>query len=254
MTDVEKKVAPVEEPKKPEDKPTDPAAPKPEDKKEPTIKETLGEQKPEPKAPNMIPEAAFLDEKKGRKEAERKLKELEDSIKAGASKEEISGDIEKIAEKYGVDKDFLKEFSAATKAQAKAEAKKELEAEEAAKRAPQDEKDRQGKIDAAFKKGYGAAMEKFPELKDIVKESVIKSLSLDPANADKTFSQLIEDTYGNARSGKRTIETPTPRGGKEPGEVDFARAAKDTAYFKEVMADPELKKKYNAGIHTRIAI
>lgn len=251
MSIEEKKDAPVEEPKKPAD-PADPAK-KEEEKKEPTIKEALGTAKTEPKGKeNLIPEAAFLEEKKGRKEAERKLKELEESIKAGATKEEISEDLDALAEEYGIDKDFLKKFEKATTAKAKAAAKKELEDEAAARRAPVEEKEKQDRIDTAFKKGFGAAMEKFPELKGIVKEGVIKTLSLDPANADKTFSQLIEETYGDARSGKRTIENPTPRGGKEPGEIDFDKARKNTEYFKEIMADPELKKKYNAGIEKRI--
>lgn len=257
MSKEAKKDAPVEEPKQPE-APTDPKEEKPEDKKEPTIKEALdGDKKPEApaKKENLIPEAAFLEEKKGRKEAEKALKELQDKIAAGdAGKDEISEDLDALADEYGIDKNFLKKFEAATTAKAKAAAKKELEEEAAKARKPQEEKEKAEKIDAAFKKGFGAAMEKFPELKEIVVPSVIKTLSLDPANADKTFSQLIEETYGNARSGKRTIENPTPRGGKEPGEIDFARAAKDTEYFKEIMADPEMKKKYNSGIEKRISI
>ncbi|MFA6095645.1 MAG: hypothetical protein WC767_02270 [Candidatus Paceibacterota bacterium] len=261
MSKEEKKDAPVEESKKPET----PAAPasdkKPsEEKKEPTIGEELGieDKGKKPDAPakeNLIPEAAFLEEKKGRKKAEKALEDLQAKIAAGESgKEEISADIEALAEEYGIDKNFLKKFEAATTAKAKAEAKKELEEEAAKARKPQEEKDRAEKIDNAFKKGFGAAMEKFPELKEIVVPSVIKTLSLDPANQDKTFSQLIEETYGAARSGKRTIENPTPRGGKEPGEVDFARAAKDTAYFNEIMADPDLKKKYNSSIEKRISL
>lgn len=266
MSKEEKKDAPVEEPKTPEANPADPTAAKPEDKKEPTIKETLkegegeGDKKPDgDKKPegNLIPESAFLEEKKGRKKAEKDLKELQEKIAAGeSSKEEISSDIDALAEEYGIDKNFLKKFEEATiakvKAAAKEEAKKEADEKASKDKSESEKKDKADKIEKAFQKGFGAAMEKFPELKDIVVPSVIKTLSLDPANQEKTFSQLIEETYGAARRGKGTIENPTPRGGKEPGEIDFARAAKDTEYFKEIMADPDLKKKYNAGLEKRV--
>jgi len=92
-----------------------------------------------------------------------------------------------------------------------------------------------------------------PEYENLVNREVIKVLSLDPKNANKTFAQLIEETYGKAITGKRTIETTKPGGGKEPTEIDFDKALKDTEYFKEIMSNPTLKKKYNDSISSRVS-
>jgi len=59
------------------------------------------------------------------------------------------------------------------------------------------------------------------------------------------MTQILEEAYGNAITGKRTIETTKPGGGKEPTEVDYHRAQTDSEYFKQIMDSPNLKKKYN---------
>lgn len=245
----------------PAEKPVETPEAKPEEKKEQTIGDVLdgegGEDKGKPKSENAIPEAAFLEEKKGRKEAEKRaekaeadLKALKESIEGGATKSEISEDVEALAEKHGVDKDFLKEFAATIEKRVRKEG--EAAADKAAETGK--EKDRQEKIDKAFSEHFDKAMADMPEFKDIVNKDVIKTLSLDPKNAKKTFKQLIEDTYGNAIPGKRTVETTKPGGGKDPGVVDMARAKKDSAYFKEVMADPELKKQYNEKLPSTLQL
>ncbi len=54
---------------------------------------------------------------------------------------------------------------------------------------------RQRHIDESFTKYYNLALDRLPEYKPIVDPEVIKRLSLDPSNKDKTFSQLIIETY-----------------------------------------------------------
>ena len=94
-------------------------------------------------------------------------------------------------------------------------------------------------------------MERAPEFKAIANPEVIKSLAILPQNAKKTLSQILEETYGNAITGKRTIETTSPGGGKEPEPLDIKRAEKDIEYFKEVMADPKKKAQYNEAMLKR---
>ena len=83
---------------------------------EPTAEKTIGETlnpTPEPvveKQPNTVPESAFLNEKKSRKEAERKVKELEELIRDGGTRKEVSASVKSIAEKYEVDPTFLEEY------------------------------------------------------------------------------------------------------------------------------------------------
>lgn len=242
----------------PAEKPVEAPKPQAEEKKEQTIGDVLDDGVPEAKPEKSgIPEAAFLEEKKGRKEAERRAaqveKELEDlkkTIESGATKSEISADVSDLAKKHGVDEEFLKDFASTIEARVRKEAK--TAAEEVAR--PIEEAKRQEKIDKAFSEHFAKAMENMPEFSGVVNQEVIKTLSLDPKNANKTFKQLIEETYGNAIPGRRTVETTKPGGGKDPGVVDIARAKTDPSYFKEVMADPELKKQYNSKLHETLPL
>lgn len=226
-------VAPVEESKdtKPE------AEQEKSEKTEPS--KTIGDAL-DTKQESTVPESAFLQKKKDLKAAEKRIKELEALVQEGATKAEISDDVDSIAEEFGVDKTFLKKLTAAI----------EKKADEKIK--PIAEKEKAARIDAIFNKSFDEAMETLPELKGIVSKGVIKTLSLDPSNQRKTFVDLIQEVYGSAVQGKHTIERTTPRGGKSPEEIDFNRIKKDTAYFKEIMSDPATKAKYNEGLAKRL--
>lgn len=187
---------------------------------------------------NLIPESVFLGEKKARKALEKEVKALKEMIEAGGTKEEISEDIAEIAEEHNVDKGFLQKLASSIKKNAE----KELDEKYSSKFS---EKEKKENFELAFSKAYNVAMDRAPEFASIANMDVIKTLSLQPQNAKKTISQLLEETYGNALTGKRTIEKTTPAGGKDPEPLDFARASKDIEYFKEVMADPKKKAQYN---------
>lgn len=179
----------------------------------------------------------FVLEKKSRAKVERELAALKQSIENGASQGEINSDIDAIADKYDVDKDFLEDLSSTIK--------KGFEDELSAKQLVEQ---RAKKFEKAFENAYSEALDRGPEFKTIANADVIKQLALLPQNAKKTLSQILEDTYGNALTGKRTIETTKPGGGKDPEPLDFNRASKDTSYFLEVMADPKKKAQYNEAM------
>lgn len=227
-------------PEKTDEKPAEKTGevPKEEKKEEPekTIEEMKGDEKPT--APNMVPESAFLGEKKARKAAEKELKALRELVEGGGSKSEISASIAELAEEHDIDKNFLQKFASAIKA----ETEKELDEKYSSRF---ESKEKQEKFDDIFGKAYQKALERAPDFKDIANANVIKSLSVLPENAKKTLTQLLEETYGNAISGKRTIETTNPGGGKEPEPLNFDKARRDPKYFDEVMADPKLKAEYN---------
>jgi len=189
---------------------------------------------PEVEEVRTVPEHVFVEQKKALKKAEKELKALKDSIESGASQREVSSDIESIADKYEVDKGFLEELSSTIKK----DFENKLTAQQAAKQ-------RADKFDDSFKKAYDQALDRGPEFSPIANPDVIKQLALLPQNAKKTISQILEDTYGNALTGKRTIETTKPGGGKDPEPLDIAKAEKDINYFNEVMADPKKKAQYN---------
>lgn len=195
-------------------------------------------EKPEEKKENLIPESVFLGEKKARKALEKEVKALKEMIEAGGTKEEISEDIAAIAEEHNIDKKFLQQLATTIRKNAE----KDLDEKYSSKF---DKKEKNENFDNAFTKAWQVAMERAPEFEKIANVEVIKTLSLQPQNAKKTVSQLLEETYGNAITGKRTIEKTTPGGGKDPEPLDFAKAGKDIEYFKQVMADPKLKAEYN---------
>src|SRR5205823_1006985 len=117
-----------------------------------------------------------------------------------------------------------------------------------AKFKPFEEKDRAEKVKGAFNTHFDKALAEMEDYKDVVNKDAIFALSLNPANASKTLPQLIEETYGNAIAGKRSIETTTPRGGAAPGELDIARINSDPAYLEEVMKDSTLKKQFDEHV------
>lgn len=116
------------------------------------------------------------------------------------------------------------------------------------------EKEKRAERDAKLAAGLNKALEAAPEFKDIANADVIKQMALNPANKDKTFVQLLEEAYGNALGGRRTIETTTPRGGAKDTKVDIDRACKDSEYRREVLANPDLRKQYNESIQDRIGL
>ena len=195
--------------------------------------------------PETVPLPAFLDMKKDAKKFEKLYNELvEKNAKGDSTKEEINDDLQALAEEFDIDPKFVSKLGKIL------ESKAEKKAGDAIKpildrEAALTKKEKDALIDAAFTKHYGEALEKMPEYSEIANADTIKALSLLPQNANKTFAQLIEETYGKAITGKRTIEPTKPAGGKDPEPLDMERARKDPKYFEEVMANPTQKAEYN---------
>lgn len=231
-------------------------------KTEPTISEVVGEAKTEAKEETVgdvlsaetkeetVPLSRFLELKKENKDLSRAMKELKKTVEEGATKKEVAADIQALADKHGIDADFLEEFAATVKAKADSEVDEKI----SSKLKPIEEKERKQKINAVFDEHYEKAIAQVPEYDGVVNKEVIKSLSLNPANANKTFIQIIEEAYGHLITGKRSIDQASTRAGKNDSiEVDVARARKDREYFNEVMANPTLKKKYNESLTDRLS-
>lgn len=190
----------------------------------------------------------YKKERKDKRQLESRLKQLEKSIEEGASEDDVSDDIEELADEFNVDPKFLKKLEKAVEKKFESRLDEKL----SSKLKPLQEKEQRETFVRDVTTYFNNALERMPEFKGIANVHTILQLATIPANKGKTVSQLIEDTYGSAITGKKTIESSTVRGTTEPTEVDFSRAKTDTAYFKEIMANPELKKKYNAGLAQRI--
>jgi hypothetical protein len=201
--------------------------------------------------PKMVPESALIEYKKENKVLLKELKKTQDMIAEGATKKEVSASLKAIAEEYKVDEGFLTKLSALIKADAEADVDERV----SSKLKPIQEKENATRIDKIFSEHYDKTLEAMPEYKDIANRGVIKSLTLDPANANKTFAQILENAYGHLLpKGKRTLDAAKAGGDKEPAAVDFRKAKSDPEYFKEIMADPARRKEYNADLQKRLRL
>lgn len=202
-----------------------------------TIEEVF---KAEEEAGDSVPLASHLEVKKQLKDLKRTIKELQNS--KGTS-EEITDDIDVLAEEYpDLDPVFLKKLANVTKAQLKKEMDNDLK--------PLREEAKQERINNAFETHFNKALELAPEYKGIANAEVIKTLSLDPKNAKKTFVQIIEDAYGSAVVGRKPMDSTTTRGGHEPESVDLDRASRDEKYLEQVLSNPKSKKEYNDAMQS----
>lgn len=207
--------------------------------------ETIGEAL-KPKEAETVPLSTFLELKNESKAAKTQIAELQSKIEEGATKAQISKGIKEIADEHNVDENFLNEFASTIKAQAE----KDIDEKISQKLKPYEEKGKAEKIDTIFNTHFDKAMEAMPEYKDIINKDVIKSLSLDPANAKKTFTKIIEESYGHLVTGKKTIDSSTP--GKGDVQTLDKTKLKDPAYMKTVLANKDLKAEYNKSLIERL--
>lgn len=230
---------PMEEPK-----PADPAPAEPKPAEEPKLQDFQADPEPKPnEVPENIPYDRFKEVNDKSKEKDAIIADLTQKLAdKNATPEEVREDLKEIAEQHNLDPVVLGQITKAIEAKALAKV------DEAVK--PITERERQAQADATFERMYAEVIEANPEYKDIANKDVIKQLAFNPANADLTLSQLLGKTYGGSVKAPEPSPTmekdPTPRGGSDKVEkLDFARAQTDSEYFKQVMADPKLKKEYN---------
>lgn len=175
----------------------------------------------ESKKPESVPLARLSKEVQRRKDAEAELKALkailEDSVE-DSDDEDDQPEVKKLAQK--------------------------LERLEGDKRTAD--------LNKVFEQNFNTTLDKLPEYKDIANIEVIRQMAFNPTNANKTYRQLLDEAYGNAVTGRRTIETTTPRGGAKDTALDMNRTKSDGEYRRQVLADPVLKKQYNEGLAERI--
>ena len=219
----------------------------PEVKEEATIGNVLG--KKEEKQAKLVPEAVLIEYKKENKELVKEIKELKKMVEDGATKKEVSATVSQLAAEYPESKEFIEKFYTAIRAEAEAN----IESKVSSKLKGFEEKENATRIEKIFNEHFEKTLEVMPEYKSLVNKEVIKSLSLDPKNANKTFPKILEEAYGHLVTGKKTLETTVPRGGKDTA-IDFNRAKNNQEYFKEIMADPELKRQYNDDLAKRLRL
>lgn len=207
--------------------------------KEATIADAISE-KEETKIPDSIPYNRFKEKVDENKELQSRVEELEKSINAqDMSKKEVDSEVRDMAEEFGIDENVLGKLAQKLQAQAQQTIEEKL--------APLAQKDKAEKQDRVLSQMLDKALEANPEFDGKVNKDVIKQLALNPANASKTMSDLIRETYGSAVSPaeKKTMETTSPGKSDVIDSVDYDRAQSDSEYFAKIKADPKLKSEYN---------
>lgn len=206
--------------------------------------------KGEKKEARVVPEAVLIETKKALKEAQATIEEMKAS---GATKKEINASLKEIAEKYEVDEDFVNDIASAVKS----DTDKELDEKISSRLKPIEEKERREQTSKMFKDAYKTALENLgEEYKKVASEATIQALareaSSDPDRKDLTIEQILRETYGHLIKGtKKSVENVRPKDGASQTAIDFDRAKTDTEYYKEIMADPQLKAEYNKDLHKR---
>jgi len=208
---------------------------------EETDEETLGdtfkgeepkEDKPRKGKPDTVPFDTFIELKK----------ELQELKRGSSSNQSLPSDssLDDLAKEYDVDPIFVSRLASAVKASAT----KDFEERYSSKIAEIESHSKRDSQDKKFDDLYSKSMEQLPHFDGIANKEVIKQLAFNPSNSKKTLSQLMEDVYGHAIQGKRTMETAQPNGGRDDETVDFSKAG-DPATYARIKADPKLKKEYN---------
>jgi len=210
--------------------------------KKPTIENILEESKPS----RTVPESVFIQQKNEAKKHKNEnvklsneIAELRRQIDSGEiSKREGNDSIDKLAEEYNVDKDFVGKLASAIKADTEAKFEEKLR--------PFKEKEKKETFDKVFKEHYNNALKEMPEFANIADEDVIKALALRPENKDKSLEDIFEKVYGKVVvREKKPVESYTPGGEKLNPAVDMKRAETDIDYLNKVLDDPSTKKIYN---------
>jgi hypothetical protein len=211
--------------------------------------ETLGDVLHEELKEDFVPLKKFMGEKKSRQEAEAQIETLQAEIQrlqqntvSGMPVGQINDSIKALAEKYpDVSPEFISEvISTATTVSAK-QIRQEIEKDYSPKLEALERERTAEKMDQRFTQLFTKTIKDMPEYKGIVNKEAIKALALNPANKSKTMAQIIEETYGNAIIGKRSIEPAHASREPEAPNTDNPSTPED---WDKIERDPVARKKW----------
>lgn len=170
------------------------------------------------------------------KETRDKLKaEIRDLREQLAKANPSQASLQRIAEKWGVEADTVKELAEAIKS----ESTKEVEQ----KFGSLVEEQRRAKIEAAFEKEFqDKVVKEYPQLAG--KREELKALAFTPQFVKTPLNEIAQRVFGDL-IGKATLEEARPGSEKDAEVVDFSKPMTEEQRAK-VLADPEARKQYFA--------
>jgi hypothetical protein len=183
--------------------------------------------------PETVPLAKYLDGKAAHKEEvqtlQARIEELENAQpSAPVIKATVPEDSQSIADAIGADPEAVEMILAAAAARNAPQLKKIAEQEKAKK------------ADDALETLYAETVKANPEFA-VANKEIIKQLALNPRNAQKTMTQLIEETYGTVLPGKKTMETSNT--GTEEISTDFSKLSENE--LDSLLSTPDGAAKYD---------
>lgn len=222
------------------------------EEEESTEEQTLDSlQNEKPKTPDAIPYDRF-------KEVNDKLKDSNDIIadltaKLEAKQEPVTRadatrGLDELAKEHNLDADVLGKVAAEIKAAALAEVQQEI--------APITQAQKAAEANKVFETMYADALKNNPQYKDVANKDIVKQLAFNPANANKTFPQLLKEVYPHAhKDPKNSKNMESTKKGKSEAidKIDYKRAQTDSEYFQAIMSDPGLKNQYNEQMITDVS-
>lgn len=204
---------------------------------------------------DAVPLKRFMSEKNARRDAETKAKELEQEIanlrESGKSGNEVKLDVKSLSDKHGIDEEVLSDILNASYNLTKNKVREELEAELSPKLAEMEQikKDREiQSFENKFEQILSDALKSMPEYGDLIDKNDVKDWVKSGKYSKLTMQELLEQKYSKFVTGKKSIES-----GQSVREVSTPDVSNMTSEdYLRLDKDPELKKKWAAGLEDRL--
>lgn len=229
------------------------------------IEEAVEEQTDQEEAPEVVEEETLADivpdepespiEKKAKPETvpidvylqlKKELKEM----KKNTSPQSVDSSIEEIAKEFDVDSNFAQKLANAIQSSSISKFEERYLADRKEAEYKQKLSESESKLDKAIE----IALENSPQYRDVVNADIIKDLARKTTDKTMTVSKLLENVYGRAITGKKTIESSAPSSGERGNtNVDFTKAG-DPAVYSQIKSDPKLWKEYNEFVMKNLNI
>lgn len=161
---------------------------------------------------------------------------------------EVNDQLRKLAEEHNVDQSFLAKLVSTVRSATVGEIRAELEKDLSPKINSIEQERRMEKAEKKFDEVFSKTVGDMPEYKGIVNKEIIKTLAFNPANAKKTLPQIIEDAYGAAVQGRKTIETA--HASKELESPNFQSPTKED--WDRIETDPKAREAWSKSAEQQI--
>lgn len=217
-----------------------------ENTEKPESTETLEALNPEPEKEQEEKDDKYLGQKKRAERAEEEARNLQAEIQRLRTNSatgdmpitEVNNELKKLSEEYNVDETFVAKLYSTVEKSAISKIKAEIEKDYTPKLMKIEQERRLEGAVKKFEDLYSKTLKEMPEYDGIVNKDVIKSLAFATSNGKKTLPQLLEETYGAAIQGRKSIESA--HASKEPQAPNVVNPTSDD--WDRIEKDPNARQ------------